>query len=173
MYVQPLDGSLTPNLGAPAGGAESEGTTFGGAPAPAAGDAISRFAPPWSNENAAAMPFGDGYGGFGSLQGMFGPLMGILQQLMQMMQSLMGYGCGSINGNGGNCQPYGNERYFQNANGSSDGDPHLSFNGLKLFLVAYMENGLSEVSSAKASSGRLSSDDIIDCTQPDRRRMCQ
>lgn len=129
MYVQPLDGSLTPNLGAPAGGAESEGTTFGGAPAPAAGDAISRFAPPWSNENAAAMPFGDGYGGFGSLQGMFGPLMGILQQLMQMMQSLMGYGCGSINGNGGNCQPYGNERYFQNANGSSDGDPHLSFNG--------------------------------------------
>jgi hypothetical protein len=40
----------------------------------------------------------------------------------------MGYGC---NGpySGPNCPPSGNERYFQNASGSSEGDPHLSFNG--------------------------------------------
>jgi hypothetical protein len=41
----------------------------------------------------------------------------MLQQLMQMLQSLTG--SGGCNG----------ERFFQNATGSSDGDPHLSFNG--------------------------------------------
>jgi hypothetical protein len=131
MYVQPLDGSLTPNLTAPAAGAGSEGTLFPGA-APAAGDAISRFAPPWSNDGTSGAAYGDGYGSSGSLQGLFGPLMGVLQQLMQMMQSLMGYGCGPSLGSGG-CSPYGgsNEKYFQNASGSSDGDPHLSFNGVR------------------------------------------
>jgi len=29
----------------------------------------------------------------------------------------------------GGCPQYGNEQYFQNANGASQGDPHLSFNG--------------------------------------------
>ena len=127
MYVQPLDGSLSPNsLASPAGNAEAENGAFQGTPAAATGDNISRFVPPWLNErNGDASPAYGGYGNSGSLQGLFGPLMGVLQQLMQMLQSLMGYGC-----NGG-CPPNGNERYFQNATGSSDGDPHLSFNGAR------------------------------------------
>jgi hypothetical protein len=145
MYVQPLDGPLSPNaLAAPAGAAEYEGAPFAGAAAPAAGDNISRFVPPWSNDGAQAASYGEGYAGSGSLQGMFAPLMGMLQQLMQMLQSLMGYGCNPSSGNGcppyqgggncppnggGNCPPYGGERYFRNATASSDGDPHLSFNG--------------------------------------------
>jgi hypothetical protein len=154
MYVQPLDGSLTPSsLASPAEGAQAEGALFGGPTAPTTGDNIARFVPPWANQSDAASPYADGYGSSGSLQGVFGPLMGVLQQLMQMLQSLMGYGgttpygsgcppyggngCPPYGGNGcppggGNgCPPYGNEQYFQNAKGSSDGDPHLSFNGAK------------------------------------------
>ncbi|MGB8907712.1 MAG: hypothetical protein WCC84_03070 [Candidatus Cybelea sp.] len=153
MYVQPLDGSLTPNsFASPAG---AEGTLNQGVPAPATGDNISRIVPPpWLGEASAPSPFGEGYGGMGSVQGLFGPLMGMLQQLMQMLQSLMGYGCNSPYGSGscppygnfgpppygnggcppnGNesCPPFGNERFFQNASGASDGDPHLSFNGAR------------------------------------------
>jgi hypothetical protein len=156
MYVQPLDGSLSPNaLASPTGGLEAENALFQGAPATASGDNISRFVPPWLNEgNNTSSPYGDDYGGSGSLQGLFGPLMGVLQQLMGMLQSLMGYGgntpYGSGNcppyGNGncppygsgncppygsGNCPPNGKEHFFANATGSSDGDPHLSFNGAK------------------------------------------
>lgn len=143
MYVQPFDGSLSPNaLATPAGNSETGGTLFPGGPALASGDDISRFQPPWSNDGDAAS-----YGGSAYSQGLFGPLMGILQQLMQMLQSLMGYGCNGSYGYGGGCPPngnlssppngsgncraYGNERFFQNATGSSDGDPHLSFNGAK------------------------------------------
>jgi len=130
MYVQPLDGSPGPNsLSSVAGSAEGEGVLFPGAGAPAAGDNISRFLPPGSNDGAPASPYG-GYGTSSSLQGLLGPLMGVLQQLMQMLQSLMGYGCNTPYGIG-NSQPYGKERYFQNATGGSDGDPHLSFNGAK------------------------------------------
>jgi hypothetical protein len=130
MYVQPLDGSLGPNsLASPPGGAEAESALFAGAAPASAGDDISRFVPPWLNETTSASPYADGYGS-GSVQGLFGPLMGILQQLMQMLGSLMGYGCNSPYGSGG-CAPYGNQSYFQNATGSSDGDPHLSFNGAK------------------------------------------
>ncbi len=133
MYVQPLDGPLSPNpLASQPESFEGQGAAFQGSlTAGAPGDNISRFAPPWSN---AAGPFGDGASN--SLQGTFGPLMGMLQQLMQMLQSLMGYGCNPPYGGGG-CQPYGNERYFQNANGSSQGDPHLSFDGQTWLLVAW------------------------------------
>ena len=127
MYVQPLDGSLTPNsLAAPTGSLEGEGALLQGAALPS-GDNISRFLPPWLNDNAASSAYGDVYGSSGSMQGLFGSLMGVLQQLTQMLQSLMGYG--------------GNQRYFQNATGSSDGDPHLSFNGQKWFLVAWFDTG--------------------------------
>ncbi|HVA27374.1 MAG TPA: hypothetical protein VNF68_04300 [Candidatus Baltobacteraceae bacterium] len=51
---------------------------------------------------------------------MFGPLGGIGQFLMQMLSRLFGNG----GGNNGN-----DEEYFNNANGGSVGDPHLSFNG--------------------------------------------
>ena len=54
--------------------------------------------------------------------------MGMLQQLMQMLQSLMGNGCNGPYASS-QCPPDGNERYFRNATASSDGDPHLSFNG--------------------------------------------
>ncbi|MGA7356763.1 MAG: hypothetical protein WA431_14170 [Candidatus Cybelea sp.] len=129
MYVQPLDGSLTPNsLAAPAQNAESEDSLLQGAALPA-GDNISRFLPPWLNENAASSGYGDVYGSSGSMQGIFGSLMGVLQQLTQMLQSLMGYG--------------GNQRYFQNATGSSDGDPHLSFNGAKWNDMASQPNLVS------------------------------
>lgn len=138
MYVQPFDGSLTPNsLASPAAGSESSGTFYQGAAAPTTGDNISRFAAPWSGENGMLWG-GQDYGGGSSIAGLFGPLMGMLQQLMQMLQSLMGYGCNAPYGPGG-CPPYGNvgappsgnERFFQNASGSSDGDPHLSFNGAR------------------------------------------
>jgi hypothetical protein len=155
MYVQPLDGSLTPSsLASPTEGAQAESALFAGSAAPASGDNISRFVPPWLNQSDAASPYGDGYGSSGSMQGVFGSLMGVLQQLMQMLQSMMGYGSTSPYGsnscppygstpcppNGSTpcppngsapCPPNGKEQYFQNARGSSDGDPHLSFNGAK------------------------------------------
>jgi hypothetical protein len=143
MYVAPLDGTFSPNsLASPAGNPEAEGALFQGAAAPA-GDNITRFVPPWQNDSDASQ-YGNGYENSSSLQGMLGPLMGILQQLMQMLQSLMGYGCSGQScppyggtqpppyGTGnGTCSPYGNERYFQNASGASEGDPYLSFNGAR------------------------------------------
>lgn len=139
MYVQPLEGSLGANaLSSLPGGVEGEGTLYGGAPATASGDNISRFVPPWLNEGTSASADGAAYNN-SSLSGLFGPLMGMLQQLMGALQSLMGYGgCATpYSGNGscvpysgnGSCPPYGGESYFQNADGSSQGDPHLSFNG--------------------------------------------
>jgi hypothetical protein len=132
MYVAPLDGSMTPNsLAAPSGNAESEEAEealLQGA-APPAGDNISRFLPPWLNDGTASSPYGNVYGSSGSMQGILGSLMGVLQQLTQMLQSLMGYG--------------GNQRYFQNATGSSDGDPHLSFNGAKWNDMASQPNLVS------------------------------
>lgn len=128
MLVQPLDGPLGPtSLAAPASNAESGGTLSPGAAPPPTGDNISRFVPPWLNANGGSA-YDNGYGNSGSLQGVFGPLMGVLQQLMQVLQSLMGYGCNPPY-SGSTCPPNGQERYFQNANGSSEGDPHLSFNG--------------------------------------------
>jgi hypothetical protein len=128
MFVQPLDGPVGQNsLPATTGNAQTEGALFQGGGTATAGDNISRFVPPWFNEGGTAAAYAGGYGSDGSAQGMFGPLMGMLQQLMQMLQSLMGYGRNTPYG-GSNC-PGGNERYFQNANGSSEGDPHLSFDG--------------------------------------------
>lgn len=130
MLVQPLDSPLGPNsLSVPASNAENGGALFQGASPTAAGDNISRFVPPWFNQGGNS-PYDDGSPNSGSLQGVFGPLMGVLQQLMQVLQSLMGYGC-NLPYSGGNCPPSGKERYFQNASGSSEGDPHLSFNGAK------------------------------------------
>jgi hypothetical protein len=77
------------------------------------GDGITRLIPPGPNA-----PFGPswGSGNDGSLFGssLFGQIGALLQQLGQLLQQFM-------SGNG--------EHYFQNANGASTGDPHLSFNG--------------------------------------------
>jgi hypothetical protein len=128
MSIQPLEGPLGPtslpsfpNLNG--AGALSQET----APGSMTGDAISRIAPPWltgtmSNPAQTAM---------------FGPLPGLLQQLLQMLQYMMGGsfasdgGCSPYGYGNGSCSPYGNEQFFQNANGASEGDPHLSFNGSK------------------------------------------
>ncbi|HLY03511.1 MAG TPA: hypothetical protein VKR56_13585 [Candidatus Cybelea sp.] len=142
MYVQPLEGSLGPNSLSSLAGNAQEGPLFEGAAAPAAGDNISRFVPPWLNDGAAASPYGEASYNNPSLQGLFGPLMGMLAQLMTMLQSMMGYGgctspyggnggCGSPYAGNGSCAPRNGEHFFQNASGSSDGDPHLSFNGAK------------------------------------------
>lgn len=161
MYVQPFDGSLSPNaLATPPGNPETGGALFPGGPAPAAGDNISRFLPPSLNDGGAPAPYGDLGSGY---QGLFGPLMGMLQQLMQMLQSLMGYGCnpqygsgscppgGNLNappsGNGG-CGPSGKEHYFANATGASDGDPHLSFNGARWNNMASQSDLLNSNSIA-------------------------
>jgi hypothetical protein len=155
MYVQPLEGSLGPSSFASLAGNVEGGPQLEGA-APAAGDDISRFVPPWLNDGASASA------------GLFGPLMGMLQQLMQMLQSLMGGGNGSSyggngssyggngssyggngsNGSVGGCQPYNHERFFQNATGSSDGDPHLSFNGAKWNSMASQPDLLNSKSFA-------------------------
>jgi hypothetical protein len=166
MYVQPLEGSLSPNsLTSPPANADTEGALFPGGGALAAGDNISRFVPPWLNDGGEGMP----YSGSGSLQTVFGSLMGLLQQLMQTLQSLMGSGCngqygsagcppygnnGSCVPNGNGCQPYGKERFFQNATGSSEGDPHLSFNGAKWNNMASQPDLLN--SSSFAGGFRIS-----------------
>lgn len=191
MYVQPLEGSISPNaLASPAGNAAQEGALSQGALAPTAGDNISRFVPPGANDGA--LDYGGSFGSSGSLQGVFGSLMGVLEQLMQVLQSLMGggssapygsggcnppwgsggpYGSGSCPPGSGGCSPYGNERFFQNANGSSEGDPHLSFNGLHLLLVAYKKRPRRGCESAEAMpNGRYSSDDSYQFTPTSPRR---
>ncbi len=130
MSIQPLEGPLGPASLSPFTGI-GDGTgalSQGIAPWSVTGDAISRIAPPWLT-GAMQNP---------AQTAMFGPLPGLLQQLMQMLQAMMGGSYGGdgscypySNGGNNNCSPYGNEQYFQNATGSSEGDPHLSFNGSK------------------------------------------
>jgi hypothetical protein len=138
MYVQPLEGQLgAAPLSSFAGNTEESGPLFAGANPQAAGDNISRFLPPWRSDNSSASPFGEPGNNAAGMQGLLGPLMGMLAQLMQMLQSLMGYGgAPSPFGGSGGCRPHGGERFFQNATGSSEGDPHLSFNGQHLLFEA-------------------------------------
>lgn len=106
MYVQPFDGPFSSGTLSPlTGSLTGESPSLDGMP-PMPPDSIARSAAPWSAESGSAVPFA-----------MFGPLLSMLSQLMQMLQSLVGY------------QSSGNERFFRGANGSSSGDPHLSFNG--------------------------------------------
>jgi hypothetical protein len=129
MSIQPLEGPLGPNSLSPLGsiGDGAGALSQGMAPGSVAGDAISRMAPPWLT-GAMSNP---------TQTAMYGPLPGLLQQLVQMLGDMMGgsYGsnsnCYPYSNGGNNCPPYGGEQYFQNASGSSVGDPHLSFNGNK------------------------------------------
>lgn len=87
------------------------------------GDTIRRTGPQyWTPPQSP--PAGDGTepGSMPSLMGMLSQLMGMVGQLMSMFG--LGGAANSLFGN-----PQGPEQYFQNANGSSTGDPHLSFNG--------------------------------------------
>jgi hypothetical protein len=131
MSIQPLEGSLgstplSPFTGIGGGANPLAQDSVSGTPS---GDAISRMVPPWL-ANSMSNPV---------QTAMFGPLPGLLQQLLQMLQQMTGGG-GLPYGNGGagfpgggqpSCPPYGNEQFFANANGSSEGDPHLCFNGNK------------------------------------------
>jgi hypothetical protein len=150
MYVQPFDGQLTPPLSALGGSGEAQSALTLAFPGMLAPDDIARFAPPLtagSSGAAASQTFSPGqYGSVAS-----NPLASMMAQLMQMLQMMMGsygsglgsaassalgspYGSASLPGTGctpagATCPNYGNEQYFQNASGASQGDPHLSFNG--------------------------------------------
>lgn len=140
MYVQPLDGPLGPGTLSPFGGAGESGGAGqqGFSPGTLAGDNIARFMPPWltgSTQNPGAASAANSLLAGGPMS-LFGPLSSMLQQLMQMLQMMMGtgsqYGGSQYGGSqygGSQCPPYGNEQYYQNASGGSNGDPHLSFNG--------------------------------------------
>jgi hypothetical protein len=109
-------------------------------------DAIARFVAPQTAQTG--FPEGSLPGSLeSSASQMYNPLGSMLAQLMQMMQMLMsslglgsGYGSGYPPGFGSSyppgcgsgstgCPQYGNEQYYANATGASQGDPHLSFNG--------------------------------------------
>jgi len=143
MSIQPLEGPLGPTSLSPftsiGDGASALSQEI--SPGNISSDAISRMAPPWLT-GAMSNP---------AQTAMLGPLPGLLQQLMQMLQYMMGgsygsdgngypYGSGGScphgSGSSSNCPPYGNEQYFQNATGSSESDPHLSFNGQSWNIVA-------------------------------------
>ena len=74
------------------------------------GDAVQNWNPPGS-------PFGcaNGAGAFGNAN----PIQNLLQQLVAIVQQLMG----SLSGSSGT------QQFFTGANASSNGDPHLRFNG--------------------------------------------
>ncbi len=79
-------------------------------------DIVSRSLPPWFGSGGQQANPGDGNAG----SSLFGAIGALVQQLSALLQQLLGGG----NPGGG----FGNEQYFQNANGASTGDPHLSFN---------------------------------------------
>lgn len=91
-------------------------------------DSIRRLTPQ-SMLNGANYQFPGAGGGIVSGGGM----NTIIQQLLSIIQQLLSaLGLGGLGGLGGGNSwsgPQGPQTYFQNANGASAGDPHLSFNG--------------------------------------------
>ncbi len=148
MFVQPLEGTLGQNsLPATTGSAQGEGALIQGGVAPAAGDNISRFVPPWFNRRQR------GRAVFGRIRerrfrpGDVRTADGRLAAadadaaVADGLRLHLPYGSG-------NCSGGGNERYFQNASGSSEGDPHLSFNGSKWNSMASQPDLLNSDSFA-------------------------
>ncbi|MEO6912793.1 MAG: hypothetical protein ABI182_02065 [Candidatus Baltobacteraceae bacterium] len=85
-----------------------------------ANDSIARLQPP-SISGQSGTGFNPlGFMGMGAIQTAISSIMGMLQQLMQMLGGSYGVGSG---------QNTGGEQFYQNATGSSTGDPHLAFNG--------------------------------------------
>ena len=127
MVVQPLEGALAQTPLAPlAGLTEGAGIPpIPGVPDPlGGGDAISRMLPPWMGGGMLQNPLESG----------LNPLAGLMQQLMSMLQAMMGYGGGGMPPPPTSPIPVptpgtGGEQFFGSANGASEGDPHLSFNG--------------------------------------------
>lgn len=81
-----------------------------------AGDGISRIPSPG---------FDAGWGDASSAGTSSGGLYQIIQQLMSVIAQLLG----TAGGSGSSATGYGDQHYFANASGGSNGDPHLSFNG--------------------------------------------
>ncbi|HKU66748.1 MAG TPA: hypothetical protein VJP85_03135 [Candidatus Baltobacteraceae bacterium] len=87
--------------------------------APVRADAIRRTGPQYWRPSVD-LPPADGFGGgFSGMNGIISQLLGIVQQLLSMLG--MGGMFGGFSGSA--------EQYFQSANGSSAGDPHLAFSG--------------------------------------------
>jgi hypothetical protein len=103
------------------------GLAFPPLPIAGGGDGITRLLPPtfgdpFSPGESPTPQYGSSYG-----SAAFGQLGLLLQQLGSLLQQLMGSIGNAFGGGGfGNCS---GDQYFQNANGGSVGDPHLSFNG--------------------------------------------
>lgn len=89
-------------------------------------DSIRRMIPQSMSAGQNVLPIGIG-------NGIGGGMNTIIQQLLNIIQQLLSsFGLGGFGGLGGGNfwnQPQGAQTYFQNANGSSTGDPHLRFNG--------------------------------------------
>jgi hypothetical protein len=85
-------------------------------------DMIRRTGPQFWNPPASIPPTGGFNGGLSGMGGIVSQLLSIIQQLL----SMVGMG-GAFNGLFGN--PQSQQQYFQSANASSTGDPHLAFNG--------------------------------------------
>lgn len=120
MNVQTIETPFGGALGAPlAGGQPPLAPPFLGIAQAPPGDAIARFTQPNTVQS-------------GPLTNPFGSMLG---QIMQMLQSLLGaLGIGGFGGGFGGFPnaggiAEGNEQFYGNANGGSQGDPHLSFNG--------------------------------------------
>jgi hypothetical protein len=142
MSIQSLEGSLSQTALPPYGGVADGATLEQGAGPAASSDAITL-----SPAQSAAESNLD-------QASMLSPLSGMLTQLMQMLQSMLGNSGASFAGMPGQCSTYGgqgsgncpgaggglangNEQYFSSAQGGDEGDPHLSFNELTYFLLAY------------------------------------
>ena len=113
MIVQPYDRPTETQFSSPLQGFDMAGGGLGFDPSgnfgAIGGDAISRMMPPFAGNDSDE-------------SSLAGTIQSLMQQLGALLRQLTGNGC-----YGNNCG--GNEQYFQNASGSSTGDPHLSFNG--------------------------------------------
>ena len=157
MYVQPFEGSLAANpLSTLAGNVDRRGAPLFDGREPAG--RRRQYLPlraALAGDGPPPRRYGELPDNGAGLQGLLGPLMGMLQQLMQMLQSLTGYG--GTRRTEAALRPmaatavarlYGNERFFQNASGSSEGDPHLSFNGSRWNIMSSQPDLLNSNSFA-------------------------
>lgn len=129
MFVQPPAPDALQAQAFEFGTAAMENGGFSPAAAIPPNDTIRRFMPPGLDPGYGT---GGAPGGGSFLNGLLGQLGTLLQQLGQLLQfsipggSMLG---GLFGGSSGTSGCGNGEQYFQNATGSSIGDPHLSFNG--------------------------------------------
>lgn len=132
MYVSPQErpfDALASGFGGLGAGFENDPAE--GANAFAPGDAVSRLIPPFGGTSALG-PLGSLVSNMASPLGpanLLGPLLRSLGSLLRQLSQTLGGSDGSGGGSAGaNCAS-SPQHYFENANGSSTGDPHLAFSG--------------------------------------------